>query len=303
MTGRKRKAPEKNERKDVWVQVPKLFSGDSIRSKSIQLPFYVDSSSTMRKGKVHVGTSGYNYPNWRKGLFYPVGLSQKKEFDFYASVFSTVEINNTFYVLPKDSVWRNWEKRAPLNFIYSVKVSRYLTEMKKLKDPEDSWKRFWNGCQMLKEHLGPILFQLPPSFVYNDVNLQRVIHMKYVLPSNHPIAWEFRHLSWFQEQVYKILRENNWSLVLLPPCPAFDLPPVLEELTSNNFVYVRWHGSIDAYVGSYSADYLVEWATKINAWRMQGIDVFVYFNNTDEQASAVSNAQQLLTYLQKEEAK
>jgi uncharacterized protein YecE (DUF72 family) len=122
------------------------------------------------------------------------------------SKFSCVEINNTFYQLPKEKIWKNWYERASNNFIYCIKLHRFITHMKKLKAPlEDSWNKFWKGASLLKEKLGPILIQLPDNF---NKNIERLNYLSTVLPKNIRFAFEFRDKRWYDNDVYTILKNN-----------------------------------------------------------------------------------------------
>lgn len=232
-------------------------------------------------GQAHIGCSGYKYPHWRRGVFYPKNLPQDQEFDYYAQHFHTVEINSTFYRLPNQSVWEKWERRAPAEFIYAIKMNRFLTHRKKLQGPKESWERFIQGVGKLRSHLGPILIQLPPRWHRNEDRLKKLAK---ILPRSLRIAFEFRDKTWFSPSVYRVLRENNWALVLL----SHPHLPLVEEITAD-FVYLRFHGQKVLYRSSYSREELKEFAVKINSWRNRGLDVYGYFNN-DAQGNAPRNA-------------
>jgi len=268
-----------------------LSTGDR-ESKKAKLSPDEDKLEGKKQGIVHIGCSGYNYPGWRKGVFYPTGLVQKKEFDFYSNKFDTLEINNTFYNNPKLSTWQSWYERAPPGFVYVVKVNQWVTHRRKLNNVQDSWDRVWEGAKHLKEHLGPFLFQLPGNM---GRNVERLRKLADVLPKGQRYAFEFREPSWWHESVYEVLRENNWALVILPPCPGFPEVPFVEEFTAD-WTYIRWHGSEGKYNGSYSNNQLQTWSEKIKGWIAQGIDVYGYFNN-DIGASAPQNARKLADYL------
>lgn len=235
----------------------------------------------MRMAKVFVGCSGWQYPHWREGVFYPECLPQKEEFNYYASKFSTVEINSTFYHSPRISVWEGWGRKAPEDFIYAVKMSRWLTHMKKLVEPKEEWVRFYEGAKKLGKHLGPILFQLPPSLHKDLSKLQGLVG---VLPKKERFAFEFRNESWYDDEVYAFLRSQNWAWVIVSH-PR--LPLVFE--TTADFVYLRFHGSKSLYSSCYSDQELRQFAGRIKGWLKEGLDVYAYFNN-DAYGFAPKNA-------------
>src|SRR3954447_20193838 len=149
--------------------------------------------------EVYIGTSGWHYKHW-KGPFYPEKLANSKLFDYYAERFRTVELNNTFYRLPTESAVDTWRDCAPANFVFAVKGSRFLTHMKKLKDPGPGVEKFFSRIDLLKGKLGPILFQLPPNF---GVNLERLEEFLDMLPRQHRYAFEFRNESWNDARVLR----------------------------------------------------------------------------------------------------
>lgn len=232
--------------------------------------------------KNHIGTSGWSYEHWDK-VFYS-HLPSNQRLQFYAKHFQTVEINTTFYHLPKPQVVKNWHKTTPKNFLFSIKASSYITHLKRLKDPEESLKKFFTSIKNLKEKTGPILFQLSPSFKRDDERLKNFIKK---LPKKKRYTFEFRHESWFAEEVYQILQKNKMALCITDL--AGKLSPI--ELTSN-FVYIRLHGPKRAYQGSYSDRKLKEWAKKIKEWNEKKIKVFLYFDN-DQKGYALADAKRL----------
>ncbi len=200
---------------------------------------------------IHIGTSGWNYQHW-SGPFYPKDLSQKEWLKFYADRFHTVEINNSFYQLPEKSTFENWRDTVPKNFIFSVKASRYITHMKKLKEPKDALKKFMNNVEALGDKLGPILFQLPPRWKFNYERLESFLNM---LPEGFQYTFEFRDSSWWNENVYAALEEHKASFCIFQL--AGDLTP--KKVTAD-FVYIRLHGPGEAYQGNYDAQTLSGWA-------------------------------------------
>jgi uncharacterized protein YecE (DUF72 family) len=233
------------------------------------------------RGKVYIGTSGWHYKHWL-GSFYPEKLPAKEMFQFYARHFDTVEINNTFYHLPLPSTFDSWRDNSPRNFLFAVKGSRFITHMKKLKDPKASSEKFFAGAERLEPKLGPILFQLPPHW---GLNLERLTEFLQVLPKEHRYVFEFRDESWLANETYEVLRKHNAAFCI------HDLARMQTpfELTAD-FTYIRFHGPGAAkYRGSYSAIALQKWTNRINDWRRKAVDVYSYFNN-DIGGHAITNA-------------
>jgi uncharacterized protein YecE (DUF72 family) len=219
---------------------------------------------------VRVGCSGWQYKHWR-GNFYPADLPQKQWFEHYASVFDTVEINNSFYRLPEAATFAAWAERAPNRFLFAVKASRFLTHMKKLKDPEEPVERFFSRARALRKHLGPVLYQLPPGWKLDRGRLEHFLH---VLPRNVRHVLEFREPSWYADDVYALMRRHDVALCL------HDMPgSATGRLRVGPFVYVRFHGASGRYAGSYPERRLGEWADWLNEQMAAGADVYAYFNN------------------------
>jgi uncharacterized protein YecE (DUF72 family) len=206
-------------------------------------------------------------------------------FDFYAKHFDTVEINNSFYHLPSAKTFDNWRDSSPARFIFAVKASRFITHMKKLKDPRPSSEKFFLVADRLGRKLGPILFQLPPRW---KVNLERFEEFLQSLPGEHKYVFEFRDESWFVPEVYELLRRYKAAYCIHD---FADMKVPLEITT--NFTYIRFHGPTSAkYWGSYSSAQLRLWAERIAAWSQRLSGVYVYFNN-DPEGKAVQNAVEL----------
>ena len=234
-------------------------------------------------GRARIGTSGFSYAHWR-GLFYPRNLRTKDWLPFYMKQFDTVEINSTFYRLPEKEAFMHWESAAPEGFVYAVKAGRFITHLKKLKEPGKSLKVFMERASFLKDTLGPILFQLPPNWGRNTERLEEFVES---LPPSRRFAFEFRDSSWFNEEVYAILRKRGIALCIYHMVD-FTTP---FEVTAP-FVYLRFHGRGALYGGRYSRSFLREWADLIRGYLKKGLDVYAYFNN-DEAAYATVNAKEL----------
>jgi uncharacterized protein YecE (DUF72 family) len=221
-------------------------------------------------GRVRVGCSGWQYQHWR-GNFYPPDVPQKRWFEHYASVFDTVEINNSFYRLPTEETFAAWAERAPARFLFAVKASRFLTHMKKLKDPEEPVERFFSRAQALGRHLGPVLYQLPPGWKLDRGRLEYFLQ---VLPRDIRHVLEFREPSWYADDVYALLERHGVALCL------HDMPKSATGRTRiGPFIYVRFHGATGRYDGSYPDERLRDWAEWLNEQRTAGVDVYAYFNN------------------------
>ena len=242
----------------------------------------------MKQGRIHIGTSGWNYPHWR-GAFYPQDLPQSKWLPYYSERLPSVEINNTFYKLPERSTLKQWKAVVPDSFLFAVKASRYITHMKKLKDPEHSTKRFFRRIETLEDKLGPVLFQLPPRWKRNP---QRLVGFLEQLPPGYLYTFEFRDPSWFDRETYAALESSGAALCIYHL--AGELSP--KQITAD-FVYIRLHGPGDAYQGRYDARTLSGWAGAASAWSRQGKEVFCYFDN-DQNGYAVQNAMELLAMLE-----
>jgi len=250
------------------------------------------SKSPAKRGSnapsIWIGTSGWVYKHW-KGIFYPDKLPAAEQLPFYAEHFSTVEVNFSFYRLPERSVFEAWRAHTPAGFIFAVKGSRFLTHVKRLKDPEEPLERLMDRARGLEEKLGPILFQFPHTWA---VHLERLDYFLNVLRRYRPqrYAFEFRHESWLTEEVYRLL-ERAGAALCIPVSPGM---PLEIRLTAP-WTYIRMHqGEHD--VGC-DDDELAAWAKRIRKFRGEGADVYVYFNN-DFEGYAIRNAERLRTMLE-----
>jgi uncharacterized protein YecE (DUF72 family) len=230
---------------------------------------------------VRVGCSGWNYAHWRERV-YPKGLPQRRWLEFYATLFDTVEVNNTFYRLPKRSSVAGWAERSPTDFVFTVKSSRYLTHIKRLTDLGRGVERFYACIEplVLSGKLGPVLWQLPGTFPRSDDRLAAALEQ--LPPGRH--CFEFRHASWFVPEVYDLLRRRGAALVIGDhPHRPFQS----HELTAD-WTFVRFHYGHRGRNGNYSQRELEEWARRLAAWR-EDVDIYAYFNN-DWEGYAVKNA-------------
>ncbi len=242
----------------------------------------------MERGRLRIGTSGWVYPHWR-GPFYPPDLPQGRWLDYYARHFDTVEINRSFYRLPSPAASAAWAAGTPEGFCFAVKASRYLTHMKKLKDPAEPLSRFQDAIAPLGPKLGPLLYQLPPRWHFNA---ERLAEFLACLPPEHRHVIEFREPSWFNREAFRLLERYGVALCVV----SFPGVPVVWEATAP-FIYVRLHGVDRAYDYRYSPGELEDWAESIRRFTDEGRDAYVYFDN-DAHGDAVQNALALRAMLE-----
>jgi uncharacterized protein YecE (DUF72 family) len=247
---------------------------------------------------IRIGISGWRYRGWR-GVFYPKGLAQRRELEFAGRLFPTLEINGTFYSLQRAASFRQWGEETPDDFVFAVKGGRFITHMKRLRDPEQPLANFFaSGLLALGPKLGPILWQFPPSFAFDP---ERIAAFFRLVPRNHraaaalarrhdhrvkdpatrarghwPIrhAMEVRHESFETKEYLQLLRELDVANVV---ADAPDWPRI--EAKTADFAYVRLHGAEERYASGYDARALARWARLVRKWAKGGDDVFVYFDN------------------------
>jgi uncharacterized protein YecE (DUF72 family) len=237
---------------------------------------------------VRVGCSGWNYQSWR-GRLYPKGVPESRWLEHYAEVFDTVELNNTFYRLPRENAVAGWVERTSPGFLFSVKASRYLTHVKRLSEMGAGVTRFYERIAPLaaSPKMGPVLWQLPANFRRNDDRLAEALE---ALPAGRH-CFEFRDESWFTSDVYALLREHRAALVI---GDHPERPFQAHELTAD-WTFLRLHFGARGRNGNYSRAELERWKRRIAAWRSR-VEVFVYFNN-DWEGFAVENARWLKRHL------
>lgn len=236
--------------------------------------------------EIYIGTSGWLYKSWQK-RFYPASLPNHECLNFYAEEFATVEINSTFYHLANPNSYSNWRKQVPDDFIFSVKASRYLTHNKKLKDPNEPWRRMLSGAHRLKSKLGPILLQFPAHWKKNYDRLSEFLDSVTSKQVNTPaLVFEFRNESWLCKEVLKLLEKYSaaWCIADSHSFPRL-------TVSTADFAYFRFHGrqKIDP---KYTRTQLKKEAAIMNQFKNDGIGVFAYFNN-DAKGYAIENAQTL----------
>ena len=230
---------------------------------------------------IRVGTSGWTYPHWAE-LFYPVDWPKSRWLEYYTEHFDTVELNATFYRLPLPKTFENWKARTPDSFKWAVKASKYITHTRRLKEPEEPLERFCDASSGLREKLGPILFQLPPSLSFNE---KEFAHFCKCLNPSKSHALEVRHPSWITDRLFAILEKHNIAFCIADTAGRYPY----HEVVTADFVYVRLHGSKKLYASDYSEEELQTWAKKVREWER---DAYVYFDN-DFAGHAVKNAKRL----------
>jgi uncharacterized protein YecE (DUF72 family) len=231
-------------------------------------------------GRRWIGTSGYVYRHWRKGVFYPPGLRARDELGYYASRFPTVELNNPFYRLPTAEMFARWRDATPDDFQFAVKASRYITHVKRLRDVGNEINLFMERAVQLGPKLGPILFQLPPN---QQLDLPRLSDFLALLSADRRWVLEFRHPSWHTGEVYQLLSQHAVAFCI--PVGG-GLHP--DRITTASFTYIRMHRGQEPGGGSTAAE-LRSWAAQVRALTSAGKDAYVYFNN-DWQGYAVRDA-------------
>jgi len=234
----------------------------------------------------HSGTSGWSYQGW-KGRFYPEELSQKEWFPFYVQHFNTVEINMTFYRYPKPETLTGWMGKVPEKFKFTLKANRQITHYKKIKGVKSDVRYFYILADNLKEKLGCILFQLPPSFTLDLGLLEEFLS---TLSPEYKNVIEFRHESWYTEEVYDLLKSHQ---VIFCVVSSKKVPNTIVETTET--CYFRFHGLTGGYRYCYTDEELKEWAEKIKKTKAK--ECYIYFNN-DYQAYSVVNSKKLGEFLQ-----
>jgi uncharacterized protein YecE (DUF72 family) len=236
-----------------------------------------------RRRAVRIGCSGWNYADWKEAFY--EGRPPRTWLEHYAGHFDTVEINNTFYRLPRRDAVAAWVETVPDGFCFAVKASRYLTHVKRLRELEPGIARFYERIEPLlaSAKMGPLLWQLPPNFPRDDERLAAALD---VLPRPQRHAFEFRHRTWFDADVYALLREHDAALVVAGG----------PEVLTATWTYLRFHRGKRGRRGNYSETELQDWAQRIRR-TARAVDVYAYFNN-DWEAFAVRNALRLKELLE-----
>jgi uncharacterized protein YecE (DUF72 family) len=243
----------------------------------------------MAKGTIKIGTSGWSYKHW-KGIFYPEDLPATQWLSFYTKHFTIAEINTSFYHLPRVKTVEGWVEKVPARFDFCPKISRYLTHMKKLHEPEEPVQRFFDVFTPMYSRLGPVLVQLPPSLKFDAeraTHFYRLLHNQY---RSFSFAMEVRHESWLAEESLALMKANNISFVIAEAKDKIRFP-YAEVVTAKN-IYVRFHGPEQLYASSYTEAQLRHYADLFLEWKSNGHHIYAFFNN-DISGHAFRNAKQL----------
>jgi uncharacterized protein YecE (DUF72 family) len=230
--------------------------------------------------KALVGTSGWQYKDWR-GAFYPARLAQSGWLEHYASRFSTVEVNNAFYRLPERATFESWRERTPPGFLVAVKASRYLTHIKRLREPEEPVRRLLERARGLGDRLGPVLLQLPPTL---RLDVDALVATLRCFPKGVEVAVEFRHQSWFVESTARVLSDFD-AAFCLADAPGWRAP----HWRTADWGYLRLHGGVARPAPCYGRRAMQTWAQRLEEMFKGSSHVYVYFNN-DANACAPRNA-------------
>jgi len=235
--------------------------------------------------EIRIGTSGWHYDSW-KGPFFPRGLKQKDQLRFYATQFSTTELNGVFYRTPTPEAVAGWREQTADDFVFAWKASKFITHWKRLSERcDNSLELLEDRLSLLGAKAGPVLFQLPPQFERNEARLESFLKM---LNRKRRYAFEFRHPGWYAPHVLRLLKNENIALCISDHADA----PSPWKRTAD-FLYIRGHGPGGRYKGHYRAATLASWRDEIARSRARGFDVFVYFDN-DQKSAAPRDARRLL---------
>lgn len=244
-------------------------------------------------GGIHIGTSGWSYKHWKE-IYYPPKLAATKWLSFYAQTFRTTEINASFYRLPLEQTIIKWMQMVPKGFLFCPKMSRYLTHMKKLREPEEPLERFFGIFEPMKKMMGPVLIQLPPQLKFNYDIADYFFHL---LKKNYRVyefVLEVRHDTWLQEDSLTLMTKYDIGFVISQSEEKF---PYSEMVTAKN-IYVRFHGPKELYASSYPDEMLHDFARKFKKWMKEGHEVWTYFNN-DIFGYAIGDAKRLMAIMNK----
>jgi uncharacterized protein YecE (DUF72 family) len=240
------------------------------------------------QNKILVGTSGWSYRSWR-GPFFPKKLAARRHLQFYAEHFSTTELNGVFYRTPTEDAVRAWGTQTPDNFVFAWKASKFITHWKRLNDScSNSLDLLESRLRLLRGKAGPVLFQLPPQFVKNRDRLAAFLKM---LRSKREYAFEFRHPSWYEDDILDLLRDNNVSLCI---SDHHDAPS--PWVVTAKHIYVRVHGPQGRYRDHYSNQALAKWSRWLKNQRRAGHHSYVYFDN-DQKSAAPADGVRLIRHL------
>ena len=246
----------------------------------------------MSLDNIHIGTSGWSYKHWKE-TFYPKETKPVDYLTYYAKQFSTTEINTTFYSTPRLSTVENWRDKVPDTFRFSIKMNRYLTQIKRLKEPEEPLEKFFSAIEPVQSLCGMILLQLPPSLQFDYERADHLFSLLKKEYKQYQFALEVRHNSWLEVDSISLLTKYDIAFVISQSGNKF---PYAEMITAKN-IYVRFHGPDALHASSYSDAMLNDYAAKFVHWEKEGHIVWAYFNN-DINGHAIANATALKSMIQ-----
>jgi len=237
--------------------------------------------------KLFIGTSGWSYKHWLK-IFYPENIKPAEYLEYYITKFSCVELNSSFYHLPKKITVNGWKVRTPDTFRFCPKLSRFITHLKRLANIEEALARYIDIFEEMKKRLGPILIQLPPGLSFDKSRVCDFLCLIKEQYSQYRFALEVRHLSWITDDFFNLLAQHKIAFVIADSGEKF---PYHEKVTTD-FIYLRFHGNVSLYASDYKIYELEQYAEKIINWLDEKKSVWAFFNN-DHNGFAVKNALQL----------
>ena len=224
--------------------------------------------------KIHIGTSGWSYKHW-KDDFYPKTIKQKEWLAYYSKNFDITEINASFYRLPSQETLATWMNTVPKNFLFCPKMSRFLTHMKKLRDPEEPLERFFAIFEPMQNQMGPVLIQLPRMLGFNYEIADYFFKLLQKAYRRYRFVMEVRHPTWLSNDAFTLMAKYEVGLVIAPSGNRF---PYSEMITAKN-IYVRFHGPAELYASAYGDEHLRFFAKKFKSWVKEGHEIWAFFNN------------------------
>ncbi len=234
--------------------------------------------------RLYIGTSGWSYRHW-SGIFYPENVKPAQYLEYYLTTFNCVELNSSFYNLPREATVKGWMKRTPESFRFCPKLSRFITHQKRLADSQEALRKYFDLFQDMKSRMGPVLVQLPPGLVYDRSLIIDFLDFLSEQYREYQFAIEIRHKSWIQDEFFQLLSQYGISFVMADSGNRFPY----HEVVTADFIYLRFHGPEKLYASNYNESDLIKYAEKIINWLNEELEIWTFFNN-DFGGFAVKNA-------------